>query len=39
MKFKYRGQWRGWDSRWRPEPVTVRIFMPSKFTGGGWAEQ
>lgn len=39
MRFKYRDQWRGWDSKWTTSPVTVRIFMPGKFTGGGWTEQ
>jgi len=38
MRFKFRGEWRGAGLTWGG-PVKVYVFMPKKFTGGGWTEQ
>jgi len=38
MKFKFRGEWRGESLVWGG-PTKVNVFMPRKFTGGGWTEQ
>ena len=40
MRINFRGQWRGWNTKYKHfVPVTVRVFYPIKFTGGEWTEQ